>query len=126
MYHHIVMKMNLLVNCLSILFIGLLLYQTFLAYPYSVVEGMETDTYKEYDQNDAMILAQQNAGNIKVLKGQFDNVLGLEKKVNDLQTTVDSLQQQVNGVVSAQQQYAEDNVPSTPPTITGLDEEDEE
>ena len=120
------MKMNLLVNCLSILFIGLLLYQTFLAYPYSVVEGMETDTYKEYDQNDAMILAQQNAGNIKVLKGQFDNVLGLEKKVNDLQTTVDSLQQQVNGVVSAQQQYAEDNVPSTPPTITGLDEEDEE
>ena len=39
------------------------------------MEGLEN--YKEYDTNDpnnVMILAQQNAGNIEVLRKQFDNI----------------------------------------------------
>jgi hypothetical protein len=123
--------MPLLVNFLSILFISLILYQLFLAYTSKdftylegFVEGLETDqVYKDYDGNDAMILSQQNAGNIKVLKGQFDGIQGLDKRVTDLQTKVDTIQEQVNGIVSAQQDFAQQSMPSEPVSISGTEEE---
>ena len=43
-----------------------------------------------------MILAQQNAGNIEVLKGQLDNMLGINKQVQDLSGNVVTLQQQMD------------------------------
>ena len=58
----------------------LIFYQIFLAYfGNSIMEGYENkDEYKPYDTNNpdnALILAQQNAGNIIVLKGQMDEIL---------------------------------------------------
>jgi hypothetical protein len=98
----------------------LILYQLVLSYS---VEGMENDpTYKEYDPDNTMILAQQNAGNIKVLKQQVDGVMGLEKQVTDLSDNVVTLQQQVEGIILAQQDYAQQNIPSEPADISGVEE----
>ena len=70
--------MTILLNVLLFLFGLLILYQV-----YQVKEGLEsggttpTTTYQPYDPNNPAILAQQNAGNIQVLKGQIDELNGI-------------------------------------------------
>jgi hypothetical protein len=92
-----------------------------------------TDEYQPYDTsnpNNVMILAQQNAGNISVLKQQLDDlgISHLEQEIQDMSGNITSLQQQVNGLVTAQQEYASQINGGQPPVITGTveDEEDEE
>jgi predicted membrane protein len=126
-----------LVNILIIFFIFLILYQIILAT--KVIEGLvnnvnETDQgnkvnilmneYQPYDVNNpqnALILAQQNAGNISYLKQRIDSLQGndLNKQVQDLSGNVQTLQTQVNGLVQAQQQYTTQMIGGTPPNITG-------
>jgi hypothetical protein len=110
-----------LVNILILFFTILVIYQIFLAYfGYSIIEGLENDeTYKPYDSNDASILSQQNAGNISVLEKQVTNLNGLNQQVQDLSGNVAGLQEQVNNLVTAQNQYASQMAPSTPPDISG-------
>jgi len=112
-----------LINFLILLFLLLIIYQLFLAYfgKSCFKEGLENQ-YKDYDTNNpanALILAQQNAGNIMVLKGQLDNLLGVNKQVQDLSGNVTILQTQVIGLVQAQKDYATKMVGTTPPQITG-------
>ena len=119
-----------LVNLLIIFFIILIFYQIFLAYFKNIImEGYEnTDEYKSYDTNNpdnALILAQQNAGNITVLKGQMDEMLGINKQVQDLSGNVDNLQQQVTDLVEAQKDYANQMTGGTEPEISGTTEEGE-
>jgi len=94
------------------------------------LEGMTSDTtpqpssqqYQPYDTNNSnnvMILAQQNAGNIQVLKQQVDSVLGLNRQVQDLSGNLSSLAEQVYNMVQAQQQLAQSSLPSSTPVITG-------
>jgi hypothetical protein len=116
----------MLIKVLIILFLFLILYQIYLKY-WIGREGLEnntssTSTYQPYDMNNpnnVMILAQQNAGNIQVLKEQLNSVLGLNTQVQDLSGNVSALSTQVSGLVNAQQQYASQNLPSSPPNITG-------
>ena len=110
-----------LVNILILFFTILVIYQIFLAYSgYSIIEGLENDSdYKPYDSNDALILGKQNAGNIVVLEKQVTNLNGLNQQVQDLSANVVGLQDQVNNLVSAQNQYASQMAPSTPPDISG-------
>jgi predicted RND superfamily exporter protein len=122
-----------LVKLLIIFFIVLIFYQIFLAYfENSLMEGYENKDnkeYKEYDTNNpdnALILAQQNAGNIVVLKGQLDNMLGINQQVQDLSGNVVRLQQQVDDLVQAQNDYANDLTGGVEPEITGTGEEEEE
>jgi hypothetical protein len=123
-----------LVNLLIIFFTVLIFYQIFLAYfGNSFIEGYtntdENNEYKSYDTNNpdnALILAQQNAGNIIVLKGQLDEMLGINKQVQDLSGNVASLQQQVTDLVQAQKDYANDMTGGTEPEISGTTEEEEE
>lgn len=122
-----------LVNLLIIFFIILILYQIFLAhFGNSIMEGYENkdnNDYKSYDTNNpdnALILAQQNAGNIQVLKGQLDNMLGINQQVQDLSGNVVTLQQQVDDLVQAQNDYANDLTGGVEPEITGTGEEEEE
>jgi hypothetical protein len=114
-----------LVNILIFFFIILILYQIFLAS--NIIEGLE-NKYKPYDMknpNNALILAQQNAGNISFLKEQLDKYDGLYEQVQDLSGNVVSLQTQVNGLVQAQQDYANQMTGGSPPQITGaVDEND--
>ena len=76
-----------LVNLLIIFFIVLIIYQIFLAYfNNSITEGYENkDEYKPYDTNNpdnALILAQQNAGNISQqgMDSWLQNALGINSQ----------------------------------------------
>jgi hypothetical protein len=127
----------MLVNILIVFFIILIFYQVFLSnisetfykIKNNVIEGMDTATttsgsqqYQPYDTsnpNNVMILAQQNAGNIQVLKQQVDSVLGLNQEVQDISGNLATLTTQVSNLMEAQQQYVQTNLPSSPPQITG-------
>lgn len=120
-----------LVNLLIIFFIMLIFYQIFLAYfENSIMEGYENkDKYKSYDTNNpdnALILAQQNAGNIIVLKEQMDKMLGINKQVQDLSGNVANLEQQVTDLVQAQKDYANQITGGTEPEVSGIVEEGEQ
>ena len=113
--------MSTFVNILIIFFIFLILYQILLAN--NIIEGLQTQ-YQPYDTNNpnnALILAQQNAGNIAYLKERLDTVMGLDKEVQDISGNVVTLQSQVNGMLVQQQQYATQMTGGTgqPPQITG-------
>lgn len=110
-------------------FIILICFQIILAN--HIVEGLEnSNSYQSYDTNNpanALILAQQNAGNIEYLKGRIQDFEGIDKQVQDLSGNVVTLQEQVTGLVSAQQQYATQMTGGTAPDISGATEpEDEE
>ena len=116
-----------LINILIIFFILLILYQILLAT--KVVEGLE-NKYEDYDKNNpnnALILAQQNAGNIEYLKGRFASLEknNIIKQVQDLSGNVDLLQSQVNSLIQAQQEYAAEMTGGTAPEVSGILEEDE-
>jgi len=115
----------MLVYILIIFFIILIFYQIFLAYINSkmnTIEGMESQDYKPYDlnnPNNTLILAQQNAGNIQVLKKQMDDLLDLNDEVQDISGNVATLTTNVSNLIQQQQQYVQTNLPSSPPQITG-------
>ena len=122
-----------LVNLLILFFIMLIFYQIFLAYfGNSIMEGYENKDNKEYQSYDtnnpdnALILAQQNAGNIIVLKGQMDEMLGINKQVQDLSGNVANLEQQVTDLVQAQKDYANQMTGGTEPEVSGIVEEGEQ
>lgn len=118
--------MLLLINILIILFVLILSYQIFLAHFYQI-EGLEN--YKEYDTSDpnnVMILAQQNAGNIEVLRKSLDNLTGLKEEVEDISGNVVTLTTQVNDLLQAQQDYISQVTPPEPPEISGAVEEEED
>lgn len=116
-----------IINLLIILFIILIIYQIFLAhFSDNIMEGLEN--YKEYDTSDpnnVMILAQQNAGNIEVLKQQFDKISGLKQEVDDISGNVVNLTKQVDDLVQAQQDYLAQNLPAEPPEVTGAEDEED-
>ena len=115
-----------LVNTLIVFFILLILYQIVLAN--RIREGIENNQqYKDYDMNNqanALILAQQNAGNISFLKQRLDSFLGLDKEVQDISGNVVSLQNQVYALVNAQKDYANQMTGGTPPTVTGMTDDE--
>ena len=117
-----------IINFLIIIFIILIIYQIFLAhFSDSIIEGLEN--YKDYDTNDpnnVMILAQQNAGNIEVLKQEFEKISGLKQEVDDISGNMVNLTKQVDDLVEAQADYLAQNLPAEPPEITGAEDEDEE
>ena len=117
-----------IINLLIIIFIILIIYQIFLAhFSDNLVEGLEN--YKEYDTNDpnnVMILAQQNAGNIEVLKQEFEKISGLKQQVDDISGNMVNLTKQVDDLVKAQEDYLAQNLPAEPPEVSGADYEDED
>jgi hypothetical protein len=129
----------LLIYILIFVFVILIGYQISLAiFPNKLIEGLENEDnttsssssssqeYKPYnlnDPNNSLILAQQNAGNIEVLKGRIDGLDGVKKRVDDMQQSMDSMQIQIDGLVQQQAEYAQEIAGSTPPVITGTDAE---
>jgi predicted PurR-regulated permease PerM len=107
-----------LVNILVLFFIILIGYQIILAN--HIIEGLES--YQPYDTNNpanALILAQQNAGNIEYIKQRLDSIQGLDQEVQDISGNVITLQDQLNQLLNTQQQYANQMTGGTPPNITG-------
>jgi hypothetical protein len=90
----------------------LIIYQIF---NNNIVEGVTTqnavgDKYKDYAE-DPMILAKQNAGNIQVLREQLNSLMGLDTKIEKVETNVKQLQEQVNAMRDAQVASAVKEIP---------------
>ena len=115
--------MLIIINFLIIIFILIIIYQIFLAYfNNNIIEGL--DGYKEYDPSIAMELAEQNAGNIEVLRSQISDNSGLRQIVLDLSANVDNLTQQINGLAESQKEYLAEKLPAEPPDVSGAIDED--
>jgi len=124
-----------LIYVLIVFFIILVTYQVILSVlPTKVIEGLEnqdttpdgTQEYKPYnvnDPNNSLILSQQNSGNIEVLRGRVDALDGVKSRVDTMQQQIDSMQVQVDGLVQQQADYAQEIAGSTPPDVTGTDED---
>jgi hypothetical protein len=127
----------MLIYVLIIIFVLLIAYQIFLSFTSNtntLIEGLENVTkptsmvieyipYNLGDPNNSLILSQQNAGNIEVLKGRIDNLDGIKNKVDDMQQNINSMQVQIDSLVQQQADYAQELVGNTPPEITGTEEE---
>ena len=114
----------MLVILLICLFMLLISYQIYTkCSKTNLIEGMEsTSEYAPYNTNDpanALILSQQNAGNINYLKQRIDELDGMKTTVTSLSQQVDELNQQVAGLVQQQADFGQQIAGSTPPTITG-------
>ncbi len=126
----------LLVYLLIIIFLILIGYSLFL----NQIEGMEnesqstettnkaTEEYQAYNTdspNNCLILAQQNAGNIEVLKGRVDGLDEVKKTVDTMKTNINMIQTQMDGLVQQQADYAAEIAGGTEPLeITGTMTED--
>ena len=113
------------IQFLVLFFIILISYQVFLACSKrNLIEGMESSSteFAPYDTNNpanALILAQQNAGNINYLKGRLDEMETMKTTVDSLSQQVDQLNQQMAGLVQQQSDLGQSLAGTTPPTITG-------
>jgi hypothetical protein len=120
-----------LITKILIIFFGILiLYQVFLAH-FIIKEGHEQQKqkYKDYDlnnPNNALILSQQNAGNIEFLKSRIDDLNPLQKQVADISGNLITLSDKVNGIILQQTNFATQNLPSSPPEISGTSFDDSE
>ncbi len=91
----------IIVYSLCAIFTLLILYHIFNK---PLIEGATNRGYKDYSKNDALILAKQNAGNIKFLKQKFDTIDGLSKKINTMSESVDSNTEAIHQILKAQKE----------------------
>lgn len=131
-----------LLHILIVLFVCIILYQIISNFiiTNTLVEGMDTATdtnissttsstssptsYQPYNLNDpnsALILSQQNSGNIDYLKGRVDELSGIKKDVDDLKQNVSLMQTQIDGLVQQQADFGTQLAGSTPPDISGTE-----
>jgi hypothetical protein len=122
---------KLFINSVILFFAMLFLFNIYNANK-KVIENMEDagsgPEYKDY-KDDPGILAQQNAGNIKVLRGQVDKILSLVNKIQPKQKEMtDSIKQnavQINAIMQGKQDNVNNktgmNSKHPPSDITGLD-----
>jgi hypothetical protein len=112
------------VNILIVIFIIFIIYQLLLAS--NIVEGLQ-NSYTSYDTNNpanALILAQQNAGNIAYIKERLDSYNDVNKQLQDLSGNYNVLEKQMNDLLQAQQDYADQITGGVAPEISGITEED--
>ena len=92
---------------------------------FKLIEGMED--YKEYNSNDPMILAQQNAGNIEYLKSRMNDVENVKGDVDTMKQDMKTMQIQIDGLVQQQADMATElSGGGEPVNVDGLDEEEED
>lgn len=102
-----------LIRILIIFFIILIGFQ-FVSSFFTLKEGLTTkpnSTYKPYnvnDPNNALILSQQNAGNIEYLKGRLTDLDTMKGNVDSVSKNMSAMQTQIDALVQQQAQYAND------------------
>jgi Tfp pilus assembly protein PilO len=116
----------MLIKLLIGFFIFLIGYQLFFSIfkKSDLIEGLENEEYKPYnkdDPNNALILAQQNAGNIEVLRGRIDKLDGIKEKTDQMQQDMNSMQSQIDALVQQQADYAQQLAGDTPPDVSGTE-----
>jgi len=114
----------ILINVLIILCIFLIIYQFFLSNnDNTLIEGVENNdsTYKAYDTNNpknALILAQQNAGNISALHQKVDKLDGTEDTIDNMKQHMSIMQSQINSLTKQQSDYANSSLGGGDPPAT--------
>jgi len=106
----------MLINLLILFFFLLIFYQIFLYIFGNVIEGMENQN--DPNSSNAMILSQQNAGDIAYLKERLDELMDLKGTVVDVCGNVIQLNQQVQDLVQQQADAATELAGDTPLDIT--------
>ena len=104
---------------LIVLFAMLILYQlTERYFSTTIIEG---NTGNSDSSSQAMILAQQNAGDIKSLKQQFNDsgANNLKSVLQDMSGNIADLQTQINQISQANQDTATNIAGNKPHTIGG-------
>jgi len=117
----------MLLTILIIFFASIILYKMILLIgkSFKLIEGMED--YKEYNSNDPMILAQQNAGNIEYLKSRMNDVENVKGDVDTMKQDMKTMQIQIDGLVQQQADMATElSGGGEPVNVDGLDEEEED
>ena len=117
----------MLVNLLIIFFLLIFIYQIILAFMPNVhetiIEGVENNSeYKKYDTDNpenALILAQQNAGNIEYIKGRMEEIMGLKGQVMDNCGNIVSLNDQMSALIQQMSDLKQDMVGDEPAEISG-------
>ena len=94
----------IIVYSLCVIFAFLIIYHMFNK---PIIEANTNPEYNDYSKDDALILAKQNAGNIKFLKQKFDTVDELSKKVNTLSESVDSNTESISQILKAQKEQTD-------------------
>jgi hypothetical protein len=124
----------ILIYSLIIFFTCLIGYQIILELTPNIIEGLVSSpntnaTYKPYNMNDpnnALILGQQNAGNIEVLKERINKLDGVDSKVNTMQQSMNSMQVQMDTLVEQQSTLATELAGDEPIDVTGQNDDEEE
>jgi hypothetical protein len=96
---------------LIIFFILLIFYQLFLTHSLNdttlfkenIIEGVENQ-YQDYDPK-LIVQVDKNTSNIEFLKGQSDDMIKIKSALTNLDSTVQTLQTQVQNLTTAQQSY---------------------
>jgi hypothetical protein len=117
----------MLLTVLIIFFTSIILYKIlfFIGTSFKLIEGMEE--YKQYDTNDPMILAQQNAGNIEYLKSRMTDVENVKGDVVTMKQDMQTMQIQMDGLVQQQADMATElSGGGEPIELDGLDDGNEE
>ena len=68
-------------------------------------------TYQPYNSNDpnsALILSQQNAGNIEYLKGRVTDLEKSNTKIDEMSKNMGSMQTQIDSLVQQQVEFAKE------------------
>lgn len=123
----------MLLTVLIIFFLSIIIYKIlfYIGTSFNIIEGMENNSteYKEYNGNDPMILAQQNAGNIEYLKSRVNDLSNIKGDVDTIKQDMKTMQIQVDSLVQQQADMATElSGGGEPVAVDGLDEgeEDEE
>jgi hypothetical protein len=118
-----------LIYILILLFVLLIGYQTYLALiPKKLIEGLTTEgeeeqtnttqSYNVSEPNSSVNIEEQSSSQSST---EMSN--DVKKKFNDIQLEIDQMQTQIDSLVQQQADYAQELAGSTPPDITGTDEE---
>lgn len=140
----------MIITILIFIFVSLIFFQLFLGTKTTVIEGMLdvvptiapviqptasssnemlpdlkfSQTYKNYDKtisHNTFMIAQENAGNIEILKQQIDQLMNLKsttaQEIDTMQKQIDDMQDQLLNIQTQQQQY----ITQTKTTTTSSD-----
>lgn len=117
-------------NILIIVFFYLVLYSIYLEWnkregltdipPSTNPTTNSSIVYKNYpiSNDNALILSQQNAGNIAFLKDQVDEIPGLKKRVDDLTSQMETVNTQLYGLAKQQATTAIEAIGASSPPET--------
>ena len=117
-----------LIYILILLFVLLIGYQTYLALiPKKLIEGLTTEEEEQTNTTQSYNVSEPNSSvNIEEQSSSQSSTEmsnDVKKKFNDIQLEIDQMQTQIDSLVQQQADYAQELAGSTPPDITGTDEE---